>query len=110
MGGHWAVWLSQQSDLPIRSAVLYYAARGGSVANSKVSFPAHFADVDLWVRTTARRRMERAIVAADRPYAAYDYPGTGHWFAESAREHDYNPESAKSAFDRTLAHLKAVNA
>ncbi len=62
MGGHWAVWLSQQPDLPVRSTVLYYAARAGSYAHSKASFLA------------PRRNMERAISSAGCAYQAFDYP------------------------------------
>jgi carboxymethylenebutenolidase len=41
MGGHWAIWLSQQPDLPIGSVVLYYAARGGKFGKSRASYQAH---------------------------------------------------------------------
>lgn len=105
MGGHWAVWLSQQPNLPIQSTVLYYAARAGNYANSKVSFLAHFAESDPWVSGSARRNMERAISNAGCAYTAFDYPGTGHWFAEIDRPEAYDAASAELAFGRTIAHL-----
>lgn len=108
MGGHWAVWLSQRRDLPIRATVLYYAARAGSFASSQASFLAHFAKDDPWVRPPTRRRMEKAIAAAGRPYQAFDYPGTRHWFAEAGRQDAYHPDAAALALDRTIAHLKTA--
>lgn len=104
MGGHWAVWLSQRSGLPVRSVILYYAARAGDFGQSSASFLAHFADDDPWVSPSARRNMERALARAARPYQAHDYPGTDHWFAESTRE-EYDADAADLAFARTLAHI-----
>lgn len=105
MGGHWAVWLCQQPDLPIRSTVLYYAARAGNYAHSRASILAHFAENDPWVSRSARRNMERAISKAKCDYRAFEYPGTGHWFAESDRPEAYDVASAELAFERTIAHL-----
>ncbi|MEZ5779241.1 MAG: dienelactone hydrolase family protein [Paracoccaceae bacterium] len=106
MGGHWAVWLSQQPGLPIRSTVLYYAARGGNFAASTSSYLAHFAQNDPWVSASARRGMERALTRAGRSYAAHDYPGTGHWLAEADRSQDYDAEAAALALQRTVSHLR----
>ncbi len=108
MGGHWAVWLSQQPDLPVRSAILYYAARAGSYANSKASFLTHFAENDPWVSRSARRNMEREISKAGCAYTVFDYSGTRHWFAETARPEEYDATAAELAFERTIAHLKSV--
>jgi carboxymethylenebutenolidase len=106
MGGHWAVWLSQRPDLPIAATVIYYATRAGSFADSHAGFIAHFAEDDPWVKPAARRRMETAIAAGGCDYRAFDYPGTGHWFAESDRDRDHVPEAAALAFERTTAHLR----
>ncbi|MGB8819052.1 MAG: alpha/beta fold hydrolase [Rhizobiaceae bacterium] len=108
MGGHWAAWLSQRGNLPISSAVLYYAARGGDFSKSRASYLAHFADHDEWVTASARRAMERQLKAAGRPYAAHEYGGTGHWFAETDRQDDYVSAAAELAFDRTVAHFEAT--
>jgi carboxymethylenebutenolidase len=108
MGGHWAIWLAQRADLPVASCVIYYAARAGEFANSHASFLAHFAENDEWVRPDARRRMEAAIRKAQRPYTAFDYPGTYHWFAEEDRAEEHAPEPAALAFERTVAHLNAT--
>lgn len=108
MGGHWAVWLAQQPDLPVRSAVLYYAARAGSYTSSRASFLAHFAECDPWVSMSARRKMEREISKARCAYTAFDYAATGHWFAESARAEAYDATAAGRALERTIAHLRSV--
>lgn len=105
MGGHWAVWLSQRPEYGIGSTVLYYAARGGDFSACGASILAHFADSDGWVSAAARHGMERAIVKAGCAYEAFDYPGTGHWFAETARPEAYVPDAAARALDRDIAHL-----
>ncbi len=105
MGGHWAVWLSQRPELNISATVLHYAARGGDFSATKSSYLAHFADKDHWVSASARRGMEKAIAKAGCPYRAFDYPGTGHWFAETDRVAEYNLQSADLAFDRTSDYL-----
>jgi len=106
MGGHWAVWLSQQGELPICATVLYYAARAGSFAASRSSFLAHYADRDPWVSRPSRRRMEREIEKAGCAYQAFDYPGTRHWFAEEDRAQEYEAEASGLSFERTARHLK----
>jgi len=108
MGGHWAVWLSQRPELPIAATVLYYAARAGSFGMSRSSYLAHFAENDPWVSRTARRRMEQAIARDSRPYEAFDYPSTGHWFAEKDRAEAYDAKAAKLARARTIAHFKSL--
>ena len=106
MGGHWAVWLSQQSQLPIKSTVLYYAARGGSFSKSRSHFLAHFAENDGWVSDAAKERMGKAIQSADLSLEAFTYNQTEHWFAESDRRAEFNSAAAQLAFERTVAHLR----
>lgn len=109
MGGHWAVWLSQRPELPVAAAVLYYAARAGDFGGSRASYLAHFAVEDGWVSAAARKRMEKEIAKAGRPYRAHVYPGAGHWFAENDRP-EYEPAAAALAFARTVGHLRACRA
>ncbi len=104
MGGHWAVWLAQHPDPPVSAAVLYYSARGGDFSRTRAPVLAHFAGRDEFVTTAARRTMERVISRAGLSYTAFDYPGTEHWFAESARrEHD--PAASRLALQRTASFL-----
>ncbi len=105
MGGHWAVWLSQRPELPVAAAVLYYAARAGDFGGSRASYLAHFAADDDWVLESARKRMEREIAKAGRPYQAHVYAGTEHWFAEAGRP-EYESAAAALAFERTVGHLR----
>lgn len=108
MGGHWAVWLAQRPELPIAATVLYYAVRAGDFGASRSAFRAHFAETDDCVRPAARRRMEAAIAKAGRPYTAFDYPGTGHWFAESDRPGDHDADAAALALERTAGFLEGT--
>jgi len=106
MGGHWAVWLSQQRELPIKATVLYYAARAGSFKNSHSNFLAHFAESDEYVSDSSKRNMRNNIENAGLSYECYDYPNTRHWFAESARKKEYALKTANIAYERTVEHLK----
>ncbi len=106
MGGHWAIWLSQQSRLPVSSVVLYYSARAGDYSGSKASYLSHFAERDDWVKGTSRQRMETAISRAALPYHSFTYPGTSHWFAENSHPNTYNGEASCLALRRTVEHLR----
>lgn len=108
MGGHWAVWLSQRPDYDVDACVLYYAARGGDFSQGKARYLAHFASDDPWVSATARAGMERAMAKAGCRYQAFDYPGTAHWFAESARSEAFHAAAAKQALARDLAFFAQV--
>jgi carboxymethylenebutenolidase len=105
MGGHWAVWLSQRPEYRVTATVLYYAARGGSFAESNSTYFAHYAEDDPWVSPNARRGMERAIAKAGCAYQAFEYPGTGHWFAENDRTREYDLSASGLALKRTKRHL-----
>lgn len=104
MGGHWAVWLSQQPDLPVADVTVHYAARAGNFAASRSAYLAHFAERDAFATRAAGARMRKAIEAAGLRCETYDYPGTSHWFAESDRP-EYDRMAAEQAFERTLRHL-----
>ena len=107
MGGHWAAWLAQHPPPPVSATVLYYATRGGDFTDATAPVLAHFADDDPFVSASARRRMARAVSEQGLSYTAYDYPGTGHWFAESGhRAHD--PDAARVARRRTLDFLSGA--
>ena len=105
MGGHWAVWLAQHPDPPVRSVVLYYAARAGDFSAATAPARAHFAETDDFVSATARHRMELAIGARGLRYEAHDYPGTEHWFAESDRA-AFQANAAQLALNRTARFLR----
>jgi carboxymethylenebutenolidase len=106
MGGHWAVWLSQQSKLPIASTVLYYAARAGNFSKSHAAFLAHYAERDEWVSDEAKKRFAKAVQSAGLSLQSFTYAGTEHWFAESGRNVKNNKAATQLAFERTVAHLR----
>lgn len=105
MGGHWAVWLSQRPEYDVVATVLYYAARADDFSQCRAGVLAHFAGQDTWVSTSARRNMERAISRSGCSYCAYDYAGTGYWFAEMERSAEFNESAAKLALKRDLHHF-----
>lgn len=105
MGGHWAVWLTQRPELPVAATVLYYAARSADFGLTDWPVLAHFAAEDPFVSASSRRAMESALAHAERGYTAFDYPGTGHWFAESANA-AFQPAAADLAFGRTVEFLR----
>ena len=102
MGGHWALWLSQQPELPIRATVTFYGARGGDYTRSHASFLGHFAEHDGYASTTSVRRLEQDLRAAGKEAVFHTYPGTAHWFFEHDREDAFDPEAAERAWTRTL--------
>lgn len=105
MGGHWAVWLAQRTDMPASAVVLHYATRAVKKSERPVPVLAHFAADDPFVTASGRRTMERSFHRFDWPYTAIDHPGTEHWFAESA-EDQYDPDAAGRALDATTAFLE----
>lgn len=107
MGGHWAVWLAQRPEYRVAATILYYAARGGSFDRCEAGILAHFAEEDEWVRASARESMERAIRRSGCSYRSHDYPGTTHWFAESERRGEFDPDCARQALDRDIGFLRA---
>lgn len=108
MGGHWAIWLSQRPEFQVAATVLYYAARGGSFEKCQAKILAHFAESDDWVRSTARKSMERAINGSGCAYQSHDYPGTTHWFTETDRSAEYDASCARQALERDIEFLRAT--
>jgi carboxymethylenebutenolidase len=106
MGGHWAYWLAQRSDLPIVATVTFYAARNGDYSQSRSSFLAHFAETDDWVSPASVRKLERSLIRAGRAFECHTYPDTGHWFFEDDRTDVFEPEAAALAWTRTIDFLK----
>lgn len=106
MGGHWAYWLAQRSDLPIAATVTFYAARNGDYSHSRSSFLAHFAETDEWVSPASVRKLERSLIKVGRSFECHTYSDTGHWFFEDDRADAFKPEASALAWTRTLDFLK----
>jgi hypothetical protein len=107
MGGHWALCLAQQPELPISSTVVFYAARNGDFRQSQSRFLFHFAEEDQWVSAASVRRMKKSLEAAGKGFTCYDYPGTTHWFFENDCRDAFHPSAATLAWERTLKFLQA---
>jgi carboxymethylenebutenolidase len=105
MGGHWALWLSQQPELPIGATVTFYGARSGDYSNSQAPCLGHFAQVDEWVSEAALKKLKKSLEKAGRTAEFYTYASTGHWFCEADRPDVYNAEAAERAWARTTAFL-----
>lgn len=106
MGGHWVLWLSQRPNLPIAACVTFYGTRSGDFSRSRSICQGHFAEHDPWVSPTALARLKRSLREAGRPAEFYEYPGTGHWFAESARTGAFHRRAAAQARTRTVRFLQ----
>lgn len=105
MGGHWALWLSQQPELPIGATVTFYGARSGDYGNSRAPCLGHFAQTDEWVSDAALKKLKKSLEKAGRQADFHTYPGTRHWFCESDRTDVYDPAAAELAWERTVAFL-----
>lgn len=108
MGGHWALWLSAHSPLPITATVTFYGARGGDYAGSCSAYQGHFAEQDHWVSAAARARLHKCLEAAGCRSELHVYPGTRHWFFEENRRGVYDGRAAALAWKRTRAFLDAT--
>ena len=105
MGGHWALWLAQRTELPIEKTVVYYAVRNGNYTASHSQFLFHLAEHDKWVSLAGTKKLSRALQDAKRPAAFHTYTGTQHWFFERGPEKTFDPAAAQLSWTRTLAFL-----
>lgn len=106
MGGHWALWLAQRPELPIRATVVFYAARSGDFSRSKSRFLFHFAETDAWVSAASVRKLKKSIELTGRENTFRVYPRTTHWFFERNRPKAFDKNAAAVAWRRTLAFLR----
>ena len=106
MGGHWALWLSQQPELPIGATVTFYGARAGDYTSSRAIFLGHFAEKDDWVSDAALKKLKKSLETTGRVAEFFVYPGTSHWFFESDRTDAFNSQAAELAWERTVKFLQ----
>ncbi|MEW5985543.1 MAG: dienelactone hydrolase family protein [Chloroflexota bacterium] len=107
MGAAWATYLSAARPEAVTAVVIFYGASEANFAAAQATYLAHFGEDDEWESMEYVRQMETAIRAAGRDLTLYTYPGAGHWFFESNRPGDYQPEAAALAWQRTLAFLRS---
>jgi carboxymethylenebutenolidase len=106
-GAHWAVWTPAQED-GHGASVLYYGTTGGPVL-SQPGGPVlgHFAEDDPFEGPDDIAAFRDGLREGNREAIIHLYPGTGHWFAEPARD-AYRKEAANLAFERTVELLRSV--
>jgi carboxymethylenebutenolidase len=104
MGASWALIVSaKEPDIAV--AVLFYGSDGVDFTPVQAKVLGHYAEVDEWEPLGGIRAMERDMKAAGVDATLHIYPKVGHWFVEEDRP-EYDPESAKLAWERTSEFLK----
>jgi carboxymethylenebutenolidase len=106
LGGHWALWLADQSSSPVAATVVFYGARNGEYARSQSAFQFHLAETDDYVAASAVKKMKRGLEAAGREAEFFVYPGTTHWFFESDQPDAYHAEASALAWTRLVGLLQ----
>jgi carboxymethylenebutenolidase len=105
MGATWALILASERPQDIGKVVLFYGNyEGMDVSNIRADVLGHFSDIDKWEPLEGVRATEMALQTAGLKPAFHIYPNQAHWFFEPDRP-EYDPESAKLAWKRTLEFL-----
>jgi len=107
LGARFALELSAEEGRPIHSVVVFYGNSGVDYSAARAAYLGHFAEHDDYVALSGVKKLEKALRAAGRPFAAHIYPGTGHWFFEADRPEAYEPQAAQLAWERTVDFLNA---
>ena len=103
MGAAWAI-VTAANEPDVAATVLFYGAYNPDFSKAKSKILGHFAEVDEWEPMEGVRTMEQDMKNAGLDVTIHLYPGVAHWFMESDRP-EYDEESAKLAWDRTLEFL-----
>ena len=104
MGASWAL-IAAANEPAIAVAVLFYGSEGVDFTSVQAKVLGHYAEVDEWEPLDGIQAMEKDMKAAGVDATIYFYPKVGHWFVEEDRP-EYDPESAKMAWQRTFEFLK----
>jgi carboxymethylenebutenolidase len=103
MGG--AVAVIAAAKIPeLSAAVSFYGLPPPQVSSGKdvrVPLQGHFAAHDDWVTKEKVDAFENELKSSGKPYEIYRYPGH-HAFMNSDRKEVYDPQAAKTAWDRCL--------
>jgi carboxymethylenebutenolidase len=105
-GGGTVNWLAVTLGPDLQAGVPFYgaAAPTNEVPNIKAPLLLNYAEDDPRINGM-RPAYEAALKAAGVTYETYVYPGTRHGFHNNSTPR-YNPEQAKTAWERTLAWFK----
>lgn len=105
MGAAWSLVAAAREPQKIGAVVLFYGAY--EVEFDKVSAPVlgHFSPEDEWEPYDQIQALEGTMRQAGINVNFHSYPGQKHWFAETNRP-EYDPESARLAWQRTFEFLR----
>ncbi len=105
-GGGTVNWLATALGADLQAAAPFYGAAPATdaVPNIKAALLIHYAENDPRIRGMWPA-YEKALKAAGVRYEEYVYPGTQHGFHNDSTPR-YQPEAAKLAWERTIAHFR----
>lgn len=107
-GGGWAYQMAV-NDIGVDASVMYYGQFDpqDDFANMRASILGHFGEEDSVVDINNAREFKAELEGADQSNAVYIYPNVGHSFAnyQGGDNLSYDPESAQTAWNRTLEFL-----
>ncbi len=107
MGGSLALWLACRLPGVVGAAVTYYGTQHLDFAPLRAAVLGHFAEEDDEVSEDDRSYTEALLGLAGHDATFVVHPGTRHGFAEPG-DPAHDPVAASTAWDRTLAHLRAA--
>ncbi|MCB0971234.1 MAG: dienelactone hydrolase family protein [Acidimicrobiales bacterium] len=106
MGASWGLWAATRFPDDVAAVSTYYGSQDIDFAAARARFQGHFAEHDELVSDDERAYLEAQLRLCGHPVEFHDYPGTGHWFAESDRGAAYVAGAAEAAWERTVAFLR----
>jgi carboxymethylenebutenolidase len=105
MGASWALWAATRFPDDVAACATFYGSQDIDFAPARAAFQGHFAEHDEFVSDDERAYLQAQLRLAGHDVEFHDYPGTGHWFAESDRPAAHVPEAADQSWERTISFL-----
>ena len=108
MGGRLSELFALHQPSGVAAAVMFYGRPVTSpamLASLKAPLQGHFGAEDQGIPADSVAALRMGLAAAGKKSDIYLYPGAGHAFMHEGRK-SYHPESAKQAWERTLAFFK----
>jgi carboxymethylenebutenolidase len=104
LGADFAAELAREGMLD--AVVLYYGAPDVAPRGWSAPVLGHFAESDQWAPPEEARSVFERLTRAGVETELHFYPGTGHWFANSAVDEAYDEAAAALAAERTIEWLR----
>ena len=105
MGASWALWAATRFPDDVAAVSVYYGSQDIDFSPARAAFQGHFAEHDEFVSDDERAYLEAQLRLCGHPVEFHDYPGTGHWFAESDRAAAHVGPADEAAWERTIEFL-----